>query len=170
MKDAWHLFKIRSAILTSPNLSLTFGDTSLRPPEIKKAAASILFVSAISLLDDATETRLPSGEAKGLEKRLEALCKRGDLLNYQTLDRLRCRRNEISHAQNKDATVKELEQACMAIQEQLVAWGLVEDGPLYTLEFERSAMRGSERDYIVRSHERRKDSRAGEAPKQTLDK
>src|SRR5262245_43462672 len=117
MKDAWHLFKIRYALLINPYLGLAFFDASLRLPEVKKAAASILFVNAIGLLDDALETRLLPEELQfKLKKRLKALNERGDLLDYPTLDRLRCRRNEISHEQDKDATVEELQQACVAIQ------------------------------------------------------
>jgi hypothetical protein len=163
VKQAWHLFKIRRALLTDKSLCFSiFGapNCQIRLPEIQNAAASILYVNAVSLLHDAIETRLTPAELakiRTLGKRLEALRDRGDLQSYGTLDHIRNRRNEIGHEYGKDATLEELDQACTAIQNQLSDWGLIVGEPPYTLYFERSAMRGSpdpkvafEQDQILR--------------------
>jgi hypothetical protein len=88
---------------------------------------------------------------------LKALQDRGDLQNYEALNLIRIRRNEIGHEIEKDATLDELDYACDAIQGQLVAWGLVLAESPYTLQWERSAARESsdprvafEQDRIVR--------------------
>jgi hypothetical protein len=147
MKEAWHLFKIRRALLTAENLSYAVEGVPnfvIRLPEIQAAAASILYVNAVSLLDDGIKTRLTPKELRvnnTLDKRLKALRGRGDLQDYDVLDRIRVRRNEIGHEVDKDATAEELDHACAAIQRELVAWGLVLDEPPYSVGWERSAAR-----------------------------
>jgi hypothetical protein len=74
MKEAWHLFKIRHALLTDGNLCFAVDGAPnfvIRLPELQKATASMLYVNAVALLGDAIETRLNSEE----------------LANRRTLDR-----------------------------------------------------------------------------------
>lgn len=146
MKEAWHLFKTRRALLTNENVCFAVDGVPnfvIRLPELQKATASILYVNAVALLDEGIETRLSPGELasnRALDKRLKTLRDRGDLQNYKVLDLIRIRRNELGHEVEKDATVDELDHACTAIQSQLAAWGLVLDEPPYTLQWERSAV------------------------------
>ena len=149
MNEAWHIFKIRRALLTDQNLCFAVDGVPnfvIRLPELQRATASMLYVNAVALLDDAIETRLSPVElttARTLGRRLKTLRDRGDLLNYEALDLIRFRRNEIGHELEKDATPEELDTACGAIQNQLAAWGLVLDEPPYILQWERSATRES---------------------------
>ena len=107
----------------------------------------MLYVNAVTLLDDAMETRLDPSELaskRTLDKRLKVLRDRGDLQSYDALDRIRVRRNEIGHEIEKDVTLEELDYACSIIQGQLAAWGLVLDEPPYALQWARSAARASD--------------------------
>jgi hypothetical protein len=54
MKEAWHLFKIRCALLTNENVCFAVDGVPnfvIRLPELQKATASLLYVNAVSLLD-----------------------------------------------------------------------------------------------------------------------
>jgi hypothetical protein len=164
MKNEWHLFQIRRALLTSSHIALAPKagiSHTFRVPELRTAAASILYVNLVSLLEDAIETRLTAEERSDrnlkLNGRLKRLWDRGDLKNYDALDHIRSRRNEIGHEFGKDATPEEFNSACIAVEDQLVEWQLIGGGPAYTLYWEASAMRATqkpdysyERDYIVR--------------------
>src|SRR5690242_4897567 len=112
MDKAWHLFNIRRALLTSHHLGFAFGvNAEIRLPEIHSAAASILYVNAVSLLSEAAATRMTQNELRkytGLNMKLNALNDRGDILDFRALNSIRKRRNEIGHEQNKDASVAEL--------------------------------------------------------------
>ena len=147
-KLLWDRFKVRCALLTSRDLCLaprTIGG-EIHLQEISNAAASVLYINACSLLDDAIETRLTADESKRvpLGQRLKALRDRGDLLSYESLDRVVRRRNEIAHELGKDAAIEDLASACEIIEDQLAAWGLIDHkSPPYTLAFERSAIRAS---------------------------
>jgi hypothetical protein len=137
--------------------------TTVRPPQLQEAIASLLYVNAVSLLDDAIMTRLQGSEKKlNRKERLKLLQARGDLLDFAAPDRFRERRNELAHEVGKEATSAELDDACDRIQKQLVAWGLVSDGQPYTIGWEQGAVRAStdpgasfERDQIVRVFEAR---------------
>ncbi len=156
IRDAWHLFKVRRALLTDPALSLSFGlgmfEVSIRAPQLREATASILYISAVSILDEAVKAQLAPEKRDNLKTRLAALHERGALLDHAALDDIRDRRNEIGHELEKEATVEELAKACDEIQRQLVVWHLVNDHPPYSIDFERSAVRGDdlENDRIVR--------------------
>lgn len=159
MKEAWHVFQIRRALLSTPYLGYSLGsvNTEMRVPQLRTAAASILYMNAVSLLGEAVRTRLTPQELKdnrGLRKRLEVLSNGGLLLDYDALEGVCLRRNEIAHEQDRDATIAELDEACAVIQRQLVAWDLAEDRAPYSLVFERSAMRGSSDPNYHMEHDR----------------
>ncbi len=159
LREAWRLLKIRRALLTSPWLCLAMPGTpnsEMRVPQIQSATASLLYVNAVALLSEGVDTR-PPPLPSNLGSRLKVLRDRSDLLDYDALARVAKRRNEIAHELGREATVAELDSACVSIQGQLSAWELVTDDPPYTLQMERGAMRAStdpswhyEHDRIVR--------------------
>jgi len=162
MKDTWHLFKVRKALLTTS--ALCFGgnvpNAEVRIPEILGATSSLLYVNLVAILDEATATQMSPDQfdqCGRLVNRLGWLNKRGKILDFEGLDRIRSRRNELGHESGKDATVDELNSAFAAVQKQLVHWRLVEDEPDYKFTLERSGTRPStdpkvlfEQDRIVR--------------------
>lgn len=151
MKEAWHLFKVRRALLASEWLCYASeAGTQIRIPQTKSAVASLLYVNAVSLLDEAIMARLTDEELEEGEgrrtyaMRIKMLQVRDDLLDYDVLVRIGERRDEIVHEPTMGASFDELDCVCTAIQNQLVAWGLVEDKPAYKLELEPRIMCGKE--------------------------
>ena len=113
--QAWRLFQIRRALLANNHLCISmFGApfSAVQFPELLKATSSLLYINAVSLLDDALEIRLGPTDSEKISKlgaRLMALQKRGDLLDYDTLDAIRDRRNDLGHEIEKEATIEELD-------------------------------------------------------------
>jgi len=149
IKEAWHLFQIRRTILTSNMLCVAPAGVingDIRFPELTQATASILYLNLLGLLEEAIASQMSETDFErcvNLKNRLEWLNKRGQLIDWANLDALRERRNEVAHESNKAATVDELNTACSVVEDQLVAWGLIQPGPKYELAFERSALRNA---------------------------
>lgn len=160
--STWHTFQIRRALLTSQFLAFSFHhvNATMKLPQIQAATASLLYINLLSILDDAMATQMTTDEYARCGKvhnRITFLRARGKVLDEAGLFAIKDRRNEIGHEPEKDATVDELNSAVEKVEEQLLAWGLIQRLPAYELRYERSGMRGSsnpdvafELDHIIR--------------------
>jgi hypothetical protein len=158
--DTWHMFQIRRTLLTAPHLGFDIAQDTIRVPQVQQATASLLYIILLGILDDATATQMSADDfirCGKLANRLGFLAARGKLLDAAGLSALRGRRNELGHEPDRDASVEELEAAVQQVQEQLLAWRLVEGRPAYHLQLERSGIRESgdpgylwERDFFIR--------------------
>jgi hypothetical protein len=145
---AWRLFQIRHALLTCPYLGFSFNvpNFDIRIPEIHLATASILYANLVSIVDEAIGLRMPAADYErcvNLGNRLAWLNARGELTDFNALDLIRERRNQVAHEIDRPATVAELRDACLVVRTQLMAWGLAADEPAYEVTFERTAMRAT---------------------------
>lgn len=132
-------------------------NSEIRVPEIRSATASILYINAVGILNDATASQMLIKDFEknaNLSNRLSWLEKRGKLLDFANLSKLCDRRNDIAHELQKSATVDELDAACSLIISQLVAWNLVEPGPKYEIYIERGAMRETKEPEFYVEHDR----------------
>lgn len=149
VRRSWDWFLRRNALLAADGaLGLVFpGSLSVRFSPISEAVDALLYIDAVSIFDASTEARLGKKEFAKLgtfDKRLKALKKRKDLLDYPALDRIRKRRNELGHEALGAIKRAELDAAVAKFQEQFEAWNIVRPSPGYRFFLERSSARSTE--------------------------
>ena len=161
-KKEWHLFMIRKALLTNMHIGFVMNGPigSSRFPLLGHAAASLLYIDLISIIGDAFEKIMSPAEfqrGKKTKNRIQMLAKAGRLLDPAAMLTINDRRNEIAHEADKDATVRELDEAVNHVAKQLKHWGLLDTVRKYEVQLEKSAIRAAsdpqwlfEWDFIVR--------------------
>lgn len=153
--EQWHSLMIRKTLVTDRSLCLNFEspNSSIRFEELRQATATLVYISAVSILDDACKVRAADQQLKcrrdDLYNRLLVLDEVGDLLEYESLDQIRGRRNDFGHKLEESCSLEELETVLKKIEQQLIDWHLLERSSTYELVAERSAMRGSEEPEIA---------------------
>lgn len=154
IESTWHMFQIRRALLTSKFLAFSFYhiNATVRFPEIQAATASLLYINLLSILDAAMATQMTAEEYErcgNVRNRIMFLRARGKILDESGLIAIKDRRNEIGREAGKDATVDELAAAVEKVDEQLLAWGLIQRRPPYEVCYGRSGMRKSSDPNVV---------------------
>ena len=135
-----------------PHVYLLVGDRTWRNPLLERLLPSLLFVNALSLLDDAMKQhigglpgKLPKGYRGTLDGRISFLTDTKTVANGSSLQALRKVRNEVAHTRDRDISWAELADAIKDVELALQAIGVV--GPRPDLQYfgERSqAMPGTE--------------------------
>lgn len=151
---SWRLFLIQEEAARNYWRSyLMYGLHSHRDPLLDRILPSLLYIKAVTILDDALRTliatrglRMPKRYPDSLAGRIDFLAD-GDILdNRAEFHRVRLRRNELAHETASEVTWEELTRDRAAVHGWLLNLGLVV--PPTKLEFycERSAMRASTRE------------------------
>ncbi len=148
---SWDMFLRRNALLRAGGaLGLVFpGSLSIRFKAISETVDALLYIDAVSIFDASTETRLGEDDfarLANLGRRLTALRDRGLLLDYDALNSIRMRRNQLGHEAVGGVVPTELDAMVGTLQHQLEAWGLVRPpGAGYSFFLERSEARPTDR-------------------------
>lgn len=135
-----------------PHVYLLAGGSSFRNPLLERLLPSLLFINALSLLDDAMKQyidglpgKLPKNYQGTLDGRISFLTDTTAVSNGSSLHTLRKARNEVAHTRDRDISWSELARAIKEVEFALQTIGVV--GPRPNLEYfgERSAaMSGTE--------------------------
>jgi hypothetical protein len=130
---------------------ILYAGTTNRNPLLDMLLPSLLMVRAVSILDDSLQVELqtqgitlPQGQYKDdLYGRISILCDNKTLSAKDDLQKLRRRRNKLSHEIAASATWEELSSAVDHVEASLQELKIV--GPRPTMEYfgQRSAMTGS---------------------------
>lgn len=148
--EQWHSLMIRKALVTDQSLCLNFEfpNSTVRFGELRQATATLVYISAVSILDDACKVRVADQQLKprrdDLYHRMLVLDEVNDLLEYETLNQIRDRRNDFGHKPEESCSLEELETALKEIEQQLIGWRFAEGTSTYELTATRSEMRGSD--------------------------
>ena len=100
VKEAWKIFQVRRSGLMHPSVGIALGPGRAYRGDIDPPTASILYITVVSILDEATCSRLTNKERREhdtLHKRLKLLRDRKELLDYDALKTIRKCRNELAH-------------------------------------------------------------------------
>jgi hypothetical protein len=141
---------------------LLYGLQSHRDVLLDEFLPSLIYIKAVTILDDALEALISarglaaSSKCPGsLGARIDFLADRGMLSNASEVHRIRRRRNELAHESGARASWEELANDRAMMQQVLHALGLVGDPPVLEFYAERSPMRDSakpghpfERDFV----------------------
>jgi len=129
---------------------LLYGLQSHRDPLLDEFLPSLIYIKAVTILDDAFEMfitsrglQVPSKYQDSLAGRIDCLSDIGILFDGSQCHRIRRRRNELAHETGARATWDELENDRNIMHEVLQALRFVADLPRLEFYSERSAMRGS---------------------------
>lgn len=122
---------------------------SARNPVLDTLLPSLLYIEAVSLLDDAMDAWLQQKsltlpkDYKWLNGKLKFADSKKILSNYKDLDRIRDRRNDLGHEIGKRVDWSELDNDVSIIQTELLTLGLIDQVPKYEFWAERSAAKES---------------------------
>ena len=130
---------LRKTLLTDGSVGFAFGVAAvIHHHTIRDAAASILYIDLVSIMDSAIHERLLAGNDLKMKMRLKMLNEAGELLDHDRLWAVYQRRTDIAHEWDRGATVDELEKAMEAVQAQLEKWQMIKNIGKYSLEFRQS--------------------------------
>lgn len=150
IEKVWRVFHIRRVLLTAPNIGFVWGglfNASIRFKPIIVASASILYVDLVSILDGAFENVMTTEDydrGKKMKNRIEMMARIGRVLDKDALIQINEHRNVVAHELEEAVSIEELGRAIKVIEDQLLAWGLINKRLDYKLAFVQSKMEGGD--------------------------